>query len=84
MEGEPFDCPQKPFGGDEDYIWSPDSKKVLYVTKKLAGTEYAVSTNSDIYEYNIETKQTTNLTAIIKAMIPILPFLPKVPSPGCK
>ena len=62
MKGEPFDCPQKPFGGDEDYIWSPDSKKVLYVTKKLAGTEYAVSTNSDIYEYNIETKQTNNLT----------------------
>lgn len=63
MEGKPFDCPQKPFGGDEDYIWSPDSKRVLYVTKKLAGTEYAVSTNSDIYEYNLETKQTTNLTA---------------------
>ena len=62
MEGEPFDCPQKPFGGDEDYIWSPDSKNVLYVTKKSAGTEYAVSTNSDIYQYNIATKQTTNLT----------------------
>lgn len=62
MEGEPFDCPQKPFGGDEDYIWSPDSKNVLYVTKKSAGTEYAVSTNSDIYQYNLETKQTTNLT----------------------
>lgn len=62
MEGEPFDCPQKPFGGDEDYIWSPDSKSVLYVTKKLEGTDYAVSTNSDIYEYNLETKETTNLT----------------------
>ncbi len=62
MEGEPYDCPQQPFGGDEDYIWSPDSKKVLYVTKKLEGTAYAVSTNSNIYEYNIETKQTTNLT----------------------
>jgi len=33
MEGKPFDCPQQPFGGDEDYIWSPDSKKVLYVNK---------------------------------------------------
>lgn len=63
MEGEPFDCPQKPFGGEEDYIWSPDSKKVLYVTKKLTGVEYAVSTNSDIFEYNLETRQTTNLTA---------------------
>lgn len=63
MEGEPYDCPQKPFGGDEDYIWSPDSKRVLYVTKKLAGTAYAVSTNTDIYEYNLATKETTNLTS---------------------
>lgn len=63
MAGERFDCPQKPFGGGEDYIWSPDSKRVLYVTKKLHGTAYAVSTNTDIYEYNVETKKTTNLTA---------------------
>ena len=63
MEGEPHDCPQKPFGGDEDYIWSPDSKKVLYVTKKLSGTAYAVSTNSDIFEYDLETRLTSNLTA---------------------
>jgi dipeptidyl aminopeptidase/acylaminoacyl peptidase len=62
MAEEPFDCPQKPFGGSEDYVWSPDSKSILYVTKKLSGAEYAVSTNSDIYEYNIESKTTTNLT----------------------
>lgn len=62
MEGTPYDCPQKPFGGDEDYIWSPDGQKVIYVTKKLAGTDYAVSTNTDLYEYNLATKVTTNLT----------------------
>ncbi|MBL4862632.1 MAG: S9 family peptidase [Crocinitomicaceae bacterium] len=62
MANEPFDCPQKPFGGAEDYIWSPDSKCVLYVTKKRYGTEYAVSTNTDIFCYNPETSQTTNLT----------------------
>ena len=62
MKEEPYDCPQKPFGGSEDYIWNPDSKKVLYVAKKSYGTNYAKSTNSDIYEYNIETKKTTNLT----------------------
>jgi dipeptidyl aminopeptidase/acylaminoacyl peptidase len=62
MANEPFDCPQKPFGGSEDYIWSPNGKSILYVTKKLHGTEYAVSTNSDIYEYNLETKETVNLT----------------------
>jgi len=62
MKDEPYDCPQKPFGGDEDFIWSPDSKSVIYVSKKKAGTEYAISTNTDLYQYNIETKETKNLT----------------------
>ncbi|AMC11164.1 peptidase S9 [Lutibacter profundi] len=63
MEGEPFDCPQKPFGGSEDYTWGPDSENILYVTKKLSGTSYATSTNTDIYKYNLTTKKTINLTA---------------------
>ena len=62
MLNEPYDAPQKPFGGDEDYIWSPDSKSIIYVCKKKFGTEYAISTNTDLYEYNLETKITTNLT----------------------
>jgi dipeptidyl aminopeptidase/acylaminoacyl peptidase len=66
MEGEPYDCPQKPFGGSEDYVWSPDSKRILYVTKKLSGTDYAVSTNTDIFEYDIATKKTVNLTGVNK------------------
>ncbi len=62
MEGEPFDCPQKPFGGDEDYTWSPDSKFIVYTTKKKSGTEYAVSTNTDLYSYEVATGKTMNLT----------------------
>ncbi|PRZ26446.1 S9 family peptidase [Flavobacterium granuli] len=62
MGNENFDSPQKPFGGDEDYIWSPDSKSIFYVSKKKAGTQYAVSTNTNIYEYNLETGKTTNRT----------------------
>lgn len=62
MKGENFDSPQKPFGGDNDYIWSPDSKSILYVCKKKAGTAYAISTNTDIYEYHIETGKTENRT----------------------
>ena len=63
MPDEKFDAPQKPFGGDEDYIWSPDSKNVIYVTKKKFGKEYALSTNTDLYQYNVATGTTTNLTA---------------------
>jgi dipeptidyl aminopeptidase/acylaminoacyl peptidase len=62
MPNEAFDCPQKPYGGAEDYILSPDGKQVIYVTKKKYGKDYAISTNTDIYAYNIETKQTSNLT----------------------
>jgi dipeptidyl aminopeptidase/acylaminoacyl peptidase len=66
MSGEPYHCPQIPFGGAEDYIWSPDSKKIIYVAKKLFGTQYALSTNTDLYEYNLQNGQTTNLTEGMK------------------
>jgi dipeptidyl aminopeptidase/acylaminoacyl peptidase len=62
MPREPYDAPQKPFGGDEDFIWSPDSKSIIYVCKKKSGTDYAISTNTDLYEYDLETKTTKNLT----------------------
>lgn len=62
MPNEPYHTPQKPFGGDEDYIWSPDSKSIYYVSKKLKGKAYANSTNTDIYKYNLESKTTENIT----------------------
>lgn len=62
LEGQPFYSPTAPFGGAEDFAWSPDSKSVLYVCKKKFGKEYATSTNTDIYQYDLATKQTKNLT----------------------
>ncbi len=62
MPNEPYYAPQMPFGGEEDYCWSPDGKTIIYVSKKVAGTAYAISTNTDLYAYNLETKQTINLT----------------------
>ncbi|MFZ2906568.1 MAG: S9 family peptidase [Cyclobacteriaceae bacterium] len=62
MPSEPYDCPQKPFGGDEDYTWRIDSKKIVYVSKKKAGTAYAISTNTDLYEYDVISGATVNLT----------------------
>ena len=62
LADEPYYSPQKPFGGSGDYIFSPDSKKVIYVAKKEEGTAYALSTNTDLYQYDIATGKTTNLT----------------------
>ena len=62
MPGEPYYSPQMPFGGDEDYTWSPDGKSIYYVSKKLAGKDYVNSTNTDIYKYNLATKKTENVT----------------------
>jgi len=62
MENEPFNCPQKPFGGSEDYCWSPEGSAIVYVSKKLSGAEYASRTNSDIYIYHVVSGRTENLT----------------------
>lgn len=62
MANEPYDSPQKPFGDQSDYIWSPDSKYIIYVSKKKAGTEAVVSTNTDIYQYELASGKTINLT----------------------
>lgn len=61
LEGEPFESPMEPFGGMEQLAWSPDSRKIAYTCRKKTGKEYSISTDSDIYLYDIATKQTTNL-----------------------
>ena len=62
MADEPFEAPMKPFGGVESFAWSPDSKQLVYVSRKKTGLEYAVSTNSDLYIYDIQARTTRNLT----------------------
>lgn len=62
MVGERFDSPMKPFFGIEQVDWHPDGKSLAYTCKKKTGREYTLSTNSDIYVYNLETNETTNYT----------------------
>ncbi|WP_185286126.1 S9 family peptidase [Chryseobacterium indologenes] len=62
LEGKTWDSPQRPFGGAEDFIWSPDSSQLLYVTKPKSGKEYATSTNTDIFAYDMASGVTKNLT----------------------
>lgn len=61
MKGEPYECPMTPFGGIEQLNWSPDSRHIAYTCRKKTGLAYAISTDSDIYLYDTETKTTTNL-----------------------
>ena len=61
LEGEPYECPMEPFGGIEQLAWSPDSKTIAYTCRKKTGAQYAISTDSDIYLYNIGTRETKNL-----------------------
>lgn len=53
LAGEPFECPMKPFGGVEQLDWSRDSKSIAYTCRKKKGVKYAVSTDSDIYLYDV-------------------------------
>ena len=62
LEGQPYESPMKPFGGMEQLAWSPSSDKVAYTCRKKTGLAYAVSTNSDIYVYDLASKETVNLT----------------------
>ncbi len=61
LEGEPFESPMLPFGGTEQFAWSPDGGSLAYTCRKKSGLEYAKSTDSDIFLYNLESGRTVNL-----------------------
>ena len=61
LQGEPYECPMEPFGGIEQLDWSKDSKSIAYTCRKKTGVAYSISTDSDIYLYNVKTRETKNL-----------------------
>lgn len=62
LEGEPYEAPTKPFGGSEELSWSPDGKTLAYSSRKKTGLEYSLSTNTDIYLYDLASGSTRNIT----------------------
>ena len=73
LEGEPYESPMKPFGGIEQLAWSPQSDKIAYTCRKKTGKAYAISTDSDIYLYDLKADSTVNLCKDegIKSLVPI-------------
>ena len=61
LEGQPYECPMEPFGGIEQLAWSTDSKQIAYTCRTKTGLEYSISTDSDIFLYDIESGEATNL-----------------------
>ena len=61
LEGEPYESPVLPFGGTEQFAWSPDSKQIAYTSRKKVGVAYAISTDTDIYLYDVQRRTTQNV-----------------------
>ena len=61
LKDEPYECPMAPFGGIEQLDWSTDSKTIAYTCRKKEGVDYAISTDSDIFLYDLSSGKTTNL-----------------------
>ncbi len=63
LEGTAFESPMKPFGGIEQLAWNPNNEEIAYTCRKKTGLDYAISTNSDIYLYDLRTRAHKNLTS---------------------
>jgi len=61
LEGQPYECPMEPFGGIEQLAWSPDSKQIAYTCRTKTGLAMSVSTDSDIFLYDVESGEAKNL-----------------------
>ena len=62
LEGTAYESPMKPFGGVEQLAWNPNNEEIAYTCRKKTGIDYAISTNSDIYLYDIRTRTHKNIT----------------------
>ena len=60
-----WDAPLAPFFDVAEIAWSNNGKMLAYTCKPLTGTEYAISTDSDIFIYNTEDGSTLNINKIL-------------------
>ena len=56
-----WDAPLAPYFDAGEISWSADGAKLAYTCKPLTGYEYAVSTDSDIFIYDVSTGKSLNI-----------------------
>lgn len=56
-----WDAPLAPYFDMAEIAWNPQGTKLDYTCKPLTGTAYAVSTDSDIFVYDVATGATENI-----------------------
>ncbi len=62
MDGQRYETPLAPYFDENEIAWSPNGKYIAYTVKRLTGKDDALSTNSDIYLYDVETGKETNIS----------------------
>ena len=62
IAGEPWDVPMAPYFSCDEITWDNAGNKIAYTAKKESGVAYALSTNSDIFIYNLADGSTKNIT----------------------
>lgn len=61
-EGEAWDTPMASDFDPASVVWNNAGTQIAYASKKIHGKEYALSTNSDIYIYDLASGKTQNIS----------------------
>lgn len=62
IEGESWDVPTAPYFDCSEIRWNNAGTVIAYTAKKETGMKYALSTNSDIFLYNVADGSVKNIT----------------------
>ena len=77
MPGEAWDAPMSPYFDMSEISWNHSGSQLAYTCKKMTGTEYAQSTDSDIFVYDIATGAATNINKAIDPESRLISLTPR-------